>query len=275
MKIRLLSLAVAFILVAQTTVVFAQGANPLAPESNKSVIYTGPVFGYNSVSHTAQKLATFSGDSYCPFFNGGTGQGFYFGWSYEQHLGKKIEESTSSIIARVIYSMYPGSMTVAGDDYPSLVPSDQNPSEYRIVRSKTKHDVDISYSVIAAEVMYKQNISTSIPLGITAGPTFEFPISKKVTQKYKLLTDGVEFADDPNFTYEDNHKTVVVKDGDINNGSGFRFGIKVGIQYEIIVGQGWYLVPAAYYNYSITKVKTDEDWRINAFQVGMDIRFAF
>ncbi len=274
MKIRLLPLAVAFILIAQTVVVFGQGANPLAPETDRSVIYTGPVFGYNSVSHSANRIATFAGDALCPYFDGGTGQGFYFGWSYEQHLGKKIEESTSSIIGRVIYSTYPGSMTTSGDDYPSLVTSDQDPSNVRVIRSKTKHDVDISYSVIAVEIMYKQNLSTSVPLGLTVGPTFEFPISKNITQQYKLLTEGVEFKDDPQYTYADNHRTVTVKDGPIENALGFRFGIKVGIQYEIIVKQGWTLIPTAYYNYGITKVKSDEDWRINAFQVGMDIRFA-
>jgi len=276
MKIRLLALAVAALMLTFIVDVFAQGdATPLGPEELGSKIYLGPVFGYNSVSHATQKLATFAGDAKCPYFEGGTGQGFYVGLTYEHHLGKKIEESTSSIIGRIIYSMYPGSMKQQGDKFPSLIPDLVDPTGWSFTTTETEHTVDITYNVLSLEVMYKQNISVDIPLGVTAGPTFEYPIQKTILQQYNILRpDNVQFAKSDKYKYENNDRTVIVKDGDIDNANALRIGIKFGVQYEIIIGEGYYIVPALYYNWSLLNVKSDEDYRINAFQVGVDIRFA-
>jgi len=277
MKIRLLPLAVAVLMLAYVVEVHAQDAdaNPLGPGEAGTKIFLGPCFGYNSVSHSTEKLATFAGDAYCPNFEGGTGQGFYVGLTYEHHLGKKKEESTSSIIGRVIFSMYPGSMKQQGDKYPSLIPDPQDPTGWSFTNSETEHTVDITYNVLSLEVMYKQNLSLDVPLGFTAGPTFDYPIQKTVLQEYNILSpNNVQFAKSPNYTYKNNDRTVVVKDGDIDNANPLRVGIKFGIQYEIIIGEGYYIVPAVYYNWSLLNVKSDENYRINAFQVGVDIRFA-
>jgi len=279
MRIRLLALAVAALMLTYVDGVYAQSeiADPLGPGETGTKIFLGPVFGYNSISHATDKLATFAGDAYCPDFEGGTGQGFYVGLTYEHHLGKKKEESTSSIIGRIIYSMYPGSMKQVGDIFPSLIPVPDNvdPSGYSSTNSETEHTVDITYNVVSLEVMYKQNLSMEIPLGFTAGPTFEYPIQKQILQEYNILSPGnVQFARSPDYEYRNSGRTVVVKDGDIDNATPIRIGIKFGLQYEIIIGEGYYIVPAVYYNWSLLNVKSDENYRINAFQVGVDIRFA-
>ncbi|MFH1052356.1 MAG: hypothetical protein V1779_15655 [bacterium] len=279
MKIRLLPLAVAILMLAYVVEVHAQDAdaNPLGPGEAGTKIFLGPCLGYNSVSHSTAKLATFAGDRYCPSFEGGTGQGFYVGLTYEHHLGKKKEESTSSIIGRLIYSMYPGSMKQVGDKFPSLIPVDDaiDPSGVSITDSETEHTVDITYNVLSLEVMFKQNLSLDVPLGFTAGPTFEYPIQKQVLQEYNILSPpDVKFAKVDKYDYKNNDRTVIVKDGDIDNASPIRIGIKFGLQYEIIIGEGYYIVPAVFYNWSLLNVKTDETYRINAFQVGVDIRFA-
>jgi hypothetical protein len=291
MKICTFLLAVAILMLAFVGNLFSQGgASPIAPEELGTKFYLGPVVGYNSVSHSTKKLATFAGDAYCPFFEGGTGQGFFGGLTYEYPLGKKIEESTSSIIGRVIFSMYPGSMKQQGDKFPSLVEDELAPELYRIVNTETEHSLDISYSVVALEVMYKQNISKSIPLGVTAGPTFEIPIQKDIEQLYKLIritnnkgdeiNENVSFARVYNndgslkYEYRDNDRTVVVKDGEIENAAGIRIGLKFGLQYEVIIGEGYFIVPAVYYNWSLMNVKSDENYRINLWQVAVDVRFA-
>ena len=278
MRISLLQYVLAILIMTLMTFnAYAQeGADdPLGAADTKTKIYMGPVVGYNSVTHAADQLATFADDAYCPHFTGGTGQGFFFGWTYEHHFGK-AEETTRSIIGRVMYSMYPGAMDVAGDEYPSLVPDPNSPTEVQIVRSATKHSVEIDYNVLAIEIMYKQNLSVDIPLGITVGPTFEIPMTKNILQEYSIVTpDNVQFANVAGYTYSDDMRTVTLKDGEIDNASGIRIGLKVGVQYEIILMQQWYMVPAVYYNFSLLNVKSDEDYRINAFQVGIDFRYAF
>ncbi len=276
MKQRLLTLIFLFAISSFAGNVLAQDFdNPLAPTEKGTKVLLGPCAGINNVTHAADKLATFAGDKYCPYFDGGTGNGFYFGLTYEYPFGKPAE-TISSIIARVIYSSYNGSMSIAGDEYPSLVESVDNPNNYEVIRSATRHDLDVKYSVAAIEIMYKQNFMKEYPLGITAGPTIEIPLTNDVYQTYKIVKpDNAQFRVNEKYNYKDNYRTVVLKDGPIDNAVGVRIGLKFGLQYEIILGEGLYVVPALYYNYSITKVKSDEDWRINLFQFGADLRYAF
>ncbi len=251
------------------------GENPLAPEEAGSKILIGPVFGYNSVMHSADKLATFAGDAYCPYFDGGTGQGFFAGLTYEMPFGK-AEESVSSLIFKVLYSTYPGNMDIPGDEFPSLVPDPESGTDVTVIRTATNHTIDISYSVVALEVMYKQNLSVDIPLGVVAGPTIEIPIQKDVLQEFHLIADNnIQFSEVPGYNYSADRRTVILKDGPMDNANGIRLGLKVGIQYELIPMEGWLLVPHISYNFSILNVKSDEDYRINLIQVGADLRYAF
>ncbi|MDQ1267164.1 MAG: hypothetical protein QG635_2318 [Bacteroidota bacterium] len=90
-----------------------------------------------------------------------------------------------------------------------------------------------------------------------------------------LRPDGWPDNGEPTLRYENTDRTMVVKDEDIEGANGFRFGIKAGVQYEIITGGKWYVVPGIFYNFGLTKVSsTREDWRIDALQIGVDVRFA-
>ncbi len=277
MKLRLLPLTIAALLVIQFVEMNAQGdASPIEPEETGTAILIGPCAGINNVSQSADKLATFAGDPYCPFFDGGAGKGFYFGMTYEYQIGKNKAQSTSSIITRVMYSTFPGSMDSEGDEWPSLIEDQSNPTGWSVIRSSTKHDLDISYSLAVIEFVYKENFIEGNPVGITVGPTIGIPIQNQVTQEYNLVEpENVQFAEVAGYEYKNGRRTVVVQDGEIEEATAVRVGIKFGLQYELILGENYFIVPAIYYNYGVTKVKADEDWRINAFQFGVDLRYAF
>jgi len=72
----------------------------------------------------------------------------------------------------------------------------------------------------------------------------------------------------------DNDRTIIIKEGDIPESNAFRFGVKAGVQYEIITAGRTYIVPAIYYNFGITNLSSRENWRVNSLQMGVDIRFA-
>jgi hypothetical protein len=38
---------------------------------------------------------------------------------------------------------------------------------------------------------------------------------------------------------------------------------------------GMYIVPAVFYNFGVTNLNSDFDWRVNALQIGVDLRFSF
>lgn len=279
MKVRILLLAIAVLIFSQAIESYSQTAedNPLIPVSTSKKIYLGPVVGYNRSMHSV-KLSSFVEDPLCPFFENGSNNGYYFGLSYE-HLFGAVVGSKHSLIARVLYSTLPASFTKEGDKYPSLV--DDGAGGYTTVMSSTRHAIEVAYNLICAEVMYKFNAIGN--LGLTAGPTFDFPMTKTLDQRYELVEPlNCQFKTQPQvpdkygFTpyYTDNDRTFVAKEGDIPNAAGFRFGFKIGLQYEIITGSKFYIVPAIYYNLGLTNLSSEYSWKVNALQAGVDLRFA-
>lgn len=256
----------------------AQMESPIDLEYERPPIYIGPTFGYNSSMHSVS-LKSFADDALCPVFEDGSSSGFWVGLTWEQPLGE-VTNSTSSIIVRALYSTLPASLEVAGDRYPSLVSRyDANGvlTGNDVIYSSTIHTNEVSYDLISVEAAYKLNPIPGINLGFTLGPTFDFIMTKTQNQEFNLLEPqnaAFDPTQNPQYKYTNANRTIVVSEGDIPESSAFRLGIKAGIQYEIILKNRAYVVPAAYYNFGVTNLTSAEDWRANAFQVGVDIRFA-
>lgn len=274
MKIRLPLIVLLAILFASSNSFSQGGANPLAPEEKTSAILIGPTAGVNMVTHSVN-LQTFDNtfDGYdvnnvlCPAFEDGTGIGFWFGLTYEYPIGNP-KTSNKSIIGRIVYNYMPGTFEVGGDDYEAL---DDNQN---VVMTTTKHDGEVSYSMLSFEAAFKLNISKKIPLGITVGPVFDLLLDKTHTQTYSLIEpNNVQFSTLPGLNYSNNNRTVTTFDGDMEGATSFRIGMKIGVQYEILMGKNM-LVPAIYYNFGITEATSEHKWRVNAIQIGADYRFS-
>ncbi|GAB1370818.1 hypothetical protein MASR1M45_08800 [Candidatus Kapaibacterium sp.] len=280
MKLRSL-LAFLILTVVLSDVGLLSQENPLIPEYEAPPIYLGPVIGYNRSMHSVD-LASFN-EAICPRFQDGQSNGFFIGFSYEEHLGKDAKASTSSFIFRVLYNSMPASLEVSENPVPSLitvVDANGNPVREDVINSSTLHTQDITYSLVTAEVMYKINPVPGLPLGFTVGPTFDFAMTRNQDQRYKLVQPleaqfryNQEVAEREGYKYVDNDRTIIVKEGEIPNSSGFRFGIKAGMQLELLAG-AWTVVPGVAYNFGITNLSSAENWRVSALQVGVDFRYA-
>jgi hypothetical protein len=269
--------------VFSTLMVFGQSTDesPIMPFYEEVPIYIGPVFGYNRSIHSVD-LASFD-EAICPRFQNGNDNGFYVGFSFEQHLGKEAASSTSSFIFRILYSTMPAFMETTEEPIPSLitiVDGAGNPEGETIINSSTRHTQQIDYSVVSAEVCYKINPIPGMGLGFTIGPTFDFALTKTQDQRYELLQPleaqfrrNQDAIDQLGYRYIDNDRVIVIKEGDIPNSNAFRLGIKAGVQYEILFGK-LTIVPAMYYNFGVTNLSSQESWRVNALQVGVDLRWA-
>ncbi len=280
----LLLMTLIFITTLNISEVFSQSkpSNPLEPGSESSAILLGPVAGYNRSMHTVD-LASFAQEPLCPYFKNGEGNGYYFGLAYEHILDSKIN-SRHSLIGKIVYNYLPASLDVKTDDnYPSLV--DDGKGGYTVVYTETNNKIEVNYSTISAEILYKFNPIENFGLGVFVGPTFDFALTKKFEQKLMLEgQNNVQFirlseAEQLEkfgklIRYEDNDRTIVVNDEDIPDANPFRLGIKAGLQYAIDL-QGWVLIPQVAYNFGVTKLSSSEDWRVNAFQIGVDVRFSF
>jgi hypothetical protein len=254
--------------------------NPIMPDYERQPEFLGPVIGYNRSLHSVD-LASFD-EAICPRFEDGGANGFFIGFSYEKHLGKDIKSSTSSFIFRVLYNSLPANLEVSENPIPSLITivDNGNPVGEDVINSSTLHTQEITYNVITAEVMYKINPIPGIPLGFTAGPTFDFAMTKNQDQRYKLVQPlEAQFRrnqaaiDEYGYQYVDNDRTIIVKEGEIPESSGFRFGIKAGMQMELAAGS-WVVVPGIFYNFGVTNLSSAENWRVNALQMGIDFRYA-
>ncbi|MGQ9819096.1 MAG: hypothetical protein ACUVQ1_04135 [Candidatus Kapaibacteriales bacterium] len=260
-----------------------EGPTPLGPGRGSAAIYLGPVGGFNRAIHSA-KIASFADDPLCPYFTNGSSNGFFIGGFYEQVIGGIA--SKHSIVARILYSTLPSSFSQENDALPSLV--EDGKGGYTTVISTTKHFIDVKYSLLSIEAMYKFNVTSGIVL--TAGPTFDIALQKKLTQTFKLI--------EPNYVrfkrvdttvgglqpvrYEDNDRTIVVFDGDVarpsksNNdvkANPIRFAFKMGLQYEIITGTKIDIIPGIFYTIGLTNINSVETWKVSALQVGVDVRF--
>lgn len=270
-------LTVIVLAVASTVPSFGQLDDPLAPTKATIPFYFGPVVGYNRVLHSAD-ISTFNElDVPCPVFQNGAANGYFFGISFEYLLGG-AKNSTQSIIARVLYNSMPASFEVEGDKFPSNALKADGTSE--LVYSSTKHVNEVTYDMVSLDVQYKMNLFGT-EFGVIVGPTFDMALTRDQDQTLQLIEpDYARFigslpgADvEPGISYRDNGRTLVAKEGEIPNSSALRVGIKFGAQYEIILNNGFYIVPNFNYNFGVTNLSADDDWRVSAIQLGIDIRF--
>ncbi len=294
------------------TASFAQsvGGDALGLEDVAKPLYFGITIGYNRSMHTVELPSIH--DDLCPTFPEGSDNGFYVGINYE-HLFGELDNSKYSLIVRALYSTYPSVTNVSGNEYPSRFTSYQNGElgndEYVI--SSTEHNLNVDYAVASIELCFKVKPIQGFPLGITVGPTVDYALSADWNQSFDLLKptnaqfkhrdkDGNPLTFDPtpkdkgngddyvirNYSdrdaaisagqvyWSEDYRSLMLHDGEIENHDAIRIGLKVGVQYEMnIPNTSLILIPAVYYNLGLTDLSKDYDWRVNALQMGVDVRY--
>lgn len=263
---------------------FAQiggAATPLQPAAAPPRIYLGPIGGFNQNFHSGG-FRSFRGDPACPVFNAASATGFFVGGSFEYLIGANPAEASSSIIARISYDSRPVSFAVREEGTATLPVIDTTTQQ--IAEVTTEHRAAINYDLLSLDVLYKIMISKDIPLGVAAGPTVNLVMTSTVKQTYEIVSPAnAQFIVNPDYLaqgyrYEQNNQVLVIQDGDIPNKTSMRFGIKAGIIFEIntpnLLFAPAVVVPGIWFDVGITKVTTAENWRVNAFQAGIDIRWA-
>lgn len=281
MKIRYLLCAILF-LGLNINDIYADDNTPIGPVGKDEFIFVGVTGGYNAVMHSAN-LKTFAKDVICPTFEDGNASGFHGGIFYEQMLGEL--GTAHSIIARLLYNTYPTDFSQLGDKLLSRVtdPTKQptDPEYEKDIMTTLAHTNSVKYNAVSLDLMYKFKF-LSIPgfggLVASVGPTMDYIITKTRSQKVSLTDPAnVQFKQQeltPGQSYSADRRTIIAFDGDIEEAKSMRFGIKTGMQIEIkIPGIPFDILPGAFYNFGLTDVN-NQDWKVNAIQVGVDFRFA-
>ena len=248
-------------------------ASPLDPSAKPTPIYIGPAFGFNIMGHSMD-IPTFKDDPLCPNFKNASGFGILGGLTLEYLFGD-VASSSSALIFRALFNMYPGSVTVEDKEFPSMGP------DAAVVYSNVESTIDITYNAATFEVMYKINPIPGFGLGIVVGPSFDYIITKNRTHKFSLIKPlNAQFFDDreswpAGTTFDATKRTAIIYDGEIEDASMIRLGLKAGVQYEILLGSKLYVVPSLAYNFGITSLTSAYTWRVSPIQIALDARFAF
>lgn len=281
MKIRYLLFAIILMGMTSSNTAFSRAEpDPLKPIPTLDYIYVGITAGYNAVIHSAN-LKTFAYNDLCPTFSHGNASGFHAGVFYEQFLGEI--GTAHSIIIRGLYNTYPTDFSEMGDRQLSMIKDQSKPEDdpdyITNVWTTTGHKNSIKYNATSIDLMYKfrfLNIADVGALIATVGPTFDIILTKTRTQTM-FLTDppNVQFIESalrPGQRYSADRRTLYAYDGDIEEASSLRIGMKAGLQVELnIPGFPVQLIPGVFYNYGLTDVNK-QDWKVNAIQPSLDIR---
>lgn len=254
--------------------------NPLEPEQVSKPYYIGPVFGYNGVSHAGDReVIETTGSVPCPSFEDGSENGFYAGVAFEYLLGG-AKNSTSSIIAKVLYSTMPAFVEKEGQELPANLSSAVDQGNTTPTQTLINFTNEISYSVLSVEALYKLNVAGTA-FGVVAGVALDFTLEASETAQMELVSPEngrfIPSDDIPDgWGYPDPKTLRFGPEGgqDIEGAAGFRAGIKAGLQYEFNF-TGFLIVPHIFYNYGLTDLVGDDNWSVSVFQIGTDIRFAF
>ncbi len=212
----------------------------------------GLLFNYNLNSHPAS-FSKITDYSFCnPGFEDGSGSGLSFGALYEYQLSKKL-----SIGARLVYLGLDGSFSS---------------SEYKLVghmgdsvTGKINYEFDAYLNTVALEPTFNYNVFKDLNLHL--GANVGFLLTKNFDQLERIVEpDGVPFSDGE---YVHNQ----FSDIEITNASSFQASILAGASYELPMSENFIIAPEISYQYALTNIASDLDWKVNSLRLGASIKY--
>ncbi len=257
------------VLVTAPDMAVAQGSNPLDPTVSRKQVLVGPVVGINRNFHTGG-FRTID-DPGCPLFEDGTGWGYIVGLTAEF---LPSVNGTWGIIPRVMFEQRPGQFSQELPDAQVLLPGATEPVNQTVSTSS-----DITYTLLTAQVMYKQEFANigGVRLGAAAGPSFNYVLGGHNRQVQDLdEPQNARFINPTGLPTEENGRRLIFFDNDIPARNSTRFSIMGGIQGEIgLFNNAWIMTPGVYYDYGLTDVTNAENWGLSTIMFMVDFRRAF
>jgi|GEM_PF-3700084 len=228
-----------------------------APMPNHSLY--GITFGASRINHQNTEINSEDKTVKANLYDA-TGTGYFIGLSYEYEIGNPYE-SLSSIICNVQYDNKPGKVNRYN------ISQTLNPIEEETI-GFSKIKIDYSFSFITTEIFYKQNFFRRVPIGIIVGPYFSIPVKLNANETlYNRVNniDSIKIAPEEKIIYND----------EIKNAKAIDIGFIAGIQYEVIVGRDFKIIPSVIYKHSLTGIQYKSDWKITSMDFGISIRYRF
>lgn len=252
----------------------------IEPDEPPSPLFLGPVVGYNKSMHFLE-FKNSAQEPIAPTLEDASGNGYFIGLGLEYLIGEP-EYGNTSIIGRLMYNSLPATSDKNKINLPTRLTYIQGNDTISIIEESIMQRTNsFKYDVISFDLLFKYNPWRDAGLGFTIGPTFDYAIKNTQDQRLDLIEPSTakfivtEANLSKGYRYINDDRTIVFSSGEIPNSNVFRLGIKIGLQYDIHLDQGMVVfVPSVNCNFGITNLSNDFNWRINAIQIGLDVRFS-
>ena len=247
--------------------------NNVYSADNTSKFSIGVSTGVKSNKYNAQ-FPVLAGNGLMPYFDNSDNSGSS-SISYGISVNCNIPDFDNklSVIGRLYFNKEDFLCPQVGSNYPHIMMIN-NTQKTVVVR--TDHSLEVSYSVMAIDLMCKYDIFST--LGVTAGISTGYVASNHYLQKYILSSpSGIKFSDITDFNIGEiannsNSNVYIVNDKKMDNVSSLRFGLMFGLQYAIKFDE-FEIIPNVNYYIPLTNVLNNESYKINYLQFGIDIRY--
>ena len=249
--------------------------NPLDPSPSRKQILIGPTVSVNRNYHSGG-FRTIADDPSCPVFQDGNGWGFGIGLSAEF---MPVINGSWGIIPRVTFEQRPGQFSEELPNAEVLLPNPNPDANPEIVSQTVSTSSDIVYTILNAEVMYKQEVLVldGLRIGVLGGPAFGYIIGGTIFQVQDLITpENARFLNPTMLPERKSGRQLVFADEDIPARNSTRFSLKAGIQGEFgLFANQWIMTPGVYYDYGLTEVTNAQSWNLSSIIFQVDMRRGF
>jgi|GEM_PF-1509808 hypothetical protein len=244
----------------------AQQGGVLSPQVQVGFL-AGPVGGINLVAYNSDAFPILSSEPTCFLAQNGSDVAAWGGVSLEFPLGNP-NELQNFIVGEVIYdsksSKFTNQNTAA-----AATPTKLNGFVDNNSSVTTALNANLSYLVV--NLAYKYNFTpgpSPVGPGIQIGPSVGIKMAATFNKTVTVA------AISPNAT-ADNQEAVqtVTNSSTITNAAALRIALRAAATYDISFSNDWIATPIVGYDFPITKVDADQNWRASALFGGIAIRY--
>ncbi len=262
MRNRLLALLALAALGLATTQASAQ-TSVLVPTVQTGFL-VGPIGGINLVAYNTDAFPILNSEKTCFTAQNGSDIAPWGGLTLEYPLGN-ANELQNFIVFEAIYDSKSSKFTSQNGSSPAT-PTKKNGVEYD-GSVTTALDANLSYLLI--NLHYKYNFTpgpSPIGPGIQIGPSVGIKMTANLN-KTVTVTASSGNAASPMAT------ATVTATSAAPNASGIRLALRAAATYDVPFTQEWIATPIVGYDFPITKVNTDYNWKASAVFAGIAFRY--
>ncbi len=264
MRNRLFVLLFAFSIFVLANRVSAQSI--IHPEVQSGFL-VGPIGGINLVAYNTDQFGILNLEPTCFLAQNGSDVAAWGGISFEFPMGDP-NELQSFIVGEVLYdsrSSKFATLTNSAVNIPTKLNGVVDPN------SSVTTALSASLAYLELDLAYKYNFTPGpapVGPGIQVGPVVGIKTTANFDKTITVMASNGNAAVDNGVQ----DQTVSSKSA-VTDATGLRIALRAAATYDISFTNDWIATPTVGYDFPITKVDPDENWRTSAFFAGISLRY--